>query len=49
MDFILLGFYFSTSIIRGASLGLEFVPAEDDYENTLVLDFILIRLLIQWQ
>jgi hypothetical protein len=48
MDFILFNVFFSTSIICGASIGMEYVPPEGDYENTLVIDFILIRLLIQW-
>jgi hypothetical protein len=48
MDFMLMNLTISTSIICGASFGIEYVPAEDDYENALVVDLILIRLLIQW-
>jgi hypothetical protein len=35
-------------LINGISVGIEFVPATDEYDNTIVLDVVIIRLLIQW-
>lgn len=35
-------------IFNGISVGFELVPADDEYLNTLVIDVVFIRILIQW-
>lgn len=43
--------FISTDWINGISLGMEFVPEneEEDYDNTFIVDLLVIRLLFQWQ
>lgn len=38
----------SMSLIHGASIGAEFIPAEEEFENGFIVDLILIRLLFEW-
>lgn len=33
-------------IINGVSVGIEFIPGAD--ENTVIIDCLVIRLLLQW-
>lgn len=46
--------YFALDTINGVAVGIEYVPAmEGDNEgevidNTIIIDFFIIRLLIQW-
>lgn len=35
-------------LINGISVGIEFVPAAEEYDNTIILDVFIIRLLFQW-
>lgn len=43
--------FISTDWINGISIGIEYVPEndEEDYDQTLILDLLVIRLLFQWQ
>lgn len=35
-------------VINGFCLGIEYVPETEDYEQAIILDLLLIRILIQW-
>lgn len=38
----------SFELINGINLGCEYVGAEDDYANALIIDIFILRLLFQW-
>lgn len=38
----------SIDLINGVSVGLEFIPADEDEYNTIIVDCVILRLLIQW-
>ena len=35
-------------LINGICFGVEYLPAAEDYEQTIIVDLFVIRLLIQW-
>jgi len=35
-------------LINGISVGLEYLSANEEHENTIIVDLLVIRLLIQW-
>ena len=35
--------------VYGISLGIEYMPGAEDYEHTIIVDLLIIRLLVQWQ
>jgi|APCry1669192010_1035390.scaffolds.fasta_scaffold00018_59 hypothetical protein len=40
--------YCSLDYILGIAVGIEFIAACDEHENTIIVDIFVIRLLIQW-
>mgnify|MGYP005855182355 FL=1 len=38
----------SIDLINGIAVGVEFVPESEENENTIIVDIIIFRLLIQW-
>lgn len=39
---------FSMDLINGVAIGMEYVPGCEEHENTIIVDLVIIRLLIQW-
>jgi hypothetical protein len=40
---------FTFDTICGINLGIEYLPGAEDYDNTIIVDLLLVRLLVQWQ
>lgn len=38
----------SMDLINGIAVGAEFVPESEEHENTIIVDIIIFRFLIQW-
>ncbi len=39
----------TADLINGIAVGVEYLPGEDEeFYNTVILDLLIIRLLIQW-
>jgi len=38
----------SFDMINGINVGIEYVQGDEDFENTIILDVFIVRLLFQW-
>jgi len=38
----------SLDMINGISVGIEYLPAGEDHDQTIIVDLFVIRLLFQW-
>lgn len=39
---------FSVDLINGVAIGVEFIAECEEHENTLIIDILIFRFLIQW-
>jgi hypothetical protein len=35
-------------LINGVALGIEYISCDDEYQHTIIIDLLIVRLLIQW-
>jgi hypothetical protein len=35
-------------LINGINVGIEYLPACEDYDHTVIVDLLVVRLLFQW-
>ena len=40
--------FMSFDLINGINVGCEYVGGDEDYENTVILDLFILRVLFQW-
>lgn len=38
----------SYDLINGINVGIEYVGGDEEFENTVILDLVIIRILFQW-